>query len=74
MSSHRAYRPLASVVSCLLATDTEPHAAVAAQCLGGDGRRVRKLVLCVLSVRGAVVRNPESLTGDDLLEAVKAAG
>lgn len=54
-----------------LAQDTELHAAVATKCVGWDGRRVRKLVLSALTIRAAVAHDPEAVTADDLLEAVR---
>lgn len=56
-----------------LALDEELHAAVASRCVGWDGRRVRKLVLSALTLRAEVVRDPNELSGDDLIAAVKAS-
>jgi pachytene checkpoint protein 2 len=56
-----------------LAADEGLHAKLAAACAGMDGRRVRKLMLSALTQRGAVTRDPDQLTADDLLAAVESA-
>lgn len=53
-----------------LTGDDGLHARLADVCAGLDGRRVRKLVLSALTLRREVVRDPNTLTADDLLTAV----
>ncbi|MHC9293388.1 AAA family ATPase [Mycobacterium sp. LTG2003] len=53
-----------------LTGDDGLHARLADGCTGLDGRRVRKLVLSALTLRREVVRDPNTLTADDLLAAV----
>jgi SpoVK/Ycf46/Vps4 family AAA+-type ATPase len=53
-----------------LADDDALHAKLAAQCVGWDGRRLRKTVLAALSQRLDVALDPAKLTADDLLAAV----
>jgi SpoVK/Ycf46/Vps4 family AAA+-type ATPase len=56
-----------------LADDDALHAKLAAQCVGWDGRRLRKTVLAALSQRLDVALDPAKLTADDLLAAVNGA-
>lgn len=57
-----------------LADDAGLHAKLAAGCAGFDGRRVRKTILGALAQRPGLAEDPASLTADDLVHAVQAAG
>ena len=57
-----------------LAQDKARIAELAAQCVGWDGRRVRKLVLAALAQRLEVARDPSQLRWEDFVAAARKKG
>jgi AAA+ superfamily predicted ATPase len=57
-----------------LAADEALHEKLAGECVGWDGRRVRKIVLAALAQRREVARDPDQLSADDLVSAVAGGG
>src|SRR3954464_14869496 len=57
-----------------MARDDARLSELASLCEGGDGRRIRKLVLAGLAQRLEVARDPSRLSWDDLLGAARKKG
>jgi AAA+ superfamily predicted ATPase len=57
-----------------LAADEALHEKLAGECVGWDGRRVRKIVLAALAQRREVARDPDQLSADELVSAVAGGG
>jgi AAA+ superfamily predicted ATPase len=57
-----------------LAADRARIEALAQQCQGWDGRRIRKLVLAALAQRLEVARDPAKLAWEDFFEAARKRG
>ena len=57
-----------------LAQEAARFQALARQCKGWDGRRVRKLILAALAQRIDVARDPSKLTFDDIMAAANKQG